>query len=96
MAGGATRPGKVIGSVLRYNNCANAGTDAHDERRMVRNSAIPTQYATSGCSYPMRSTNCRSDRGDNAGVDGSNPVQSKPQYIARKVAAVQDGAGHWY
>lgn len=96
MAGVATRPGKVIGSVLRYNNCTTAPTEAHEQRRKVRNSAVSTQYAISGCPFPRRNTNCRSDRVDNEGVDGSNPVQSKPQYIPRKVAAAQDGAVHWY
>ncbi|RWR95362.1 mitogen-activated protein kinase 15-like protein isoform X1 [Cinnamomum micranthum f. kanehirae] len=94
--GVATRPGKVIGSVLRYNNCTTAPNEVHEQRRKVRNSAVSTHYAISGCPFPRRNMNCRSDRVDNEGVDGSNPVQSKPQYIPRKVAAAQDGAVHWY
>uniref|UniRef100_A0A5B7A744 mitogen-activated protein kinase n=1 Tax=Davidia involucrata TaxID=16924 RepID=A0A5B7A744_DAVIN len=98
-AGGAARPGKVVGSVLRYNNCgaaATAAADALEQRRMVRNPAVPAQYAVSSSSYPRRNPGCKNERGED-GVEGSNSLQPKPQYMARKVAAAQGGSGsNWY
>ncbi|GLT70971.1 hypothetical protein SLA2020_430170 [Shorea laevis] len=42
--GVAARPGKVVGSVLRYNNCgAAAAAEVLEQRRMVRNPAGTTQ-----------------------------------------------------
>ncbi|KAK6930052.1 Protein kinase domain [Dillenia turbinata] len=89
--GGAARPGKVVGSVMRYNNCgaAAAAAEAFDQRRMGRNSAVPSQY-------PRRSAGCKNERGDDDVVEGPNGLP-KPQYMARKVAAAQGGSGgHWY
>lgn len=93
--GGITRPGKVISSALRY-NCATVATEAYEQRRMARKPPVSTQYAASGCSYPRRNASCKNDAGENEGVDVSNTVQPKPQYVARKVAAAQGGASHWY
>ncbi|KAK2980451.1 hypothetical protein RJ640_028859 [Escallonia rubra] len=92
--GGAARPGKVVGSVLRYNNCGAAATagEALEQRRMVRNPAVPTQYPVSSSSYPRRNTGCKSEREEN-GIEVSNGLQTKPPYLARKVAAAQGGAG---
>lgn len=97
-AAGAARPGKVVGSVLRYNNCgAAAAAEALEQRRMVRNPAIATQYTAANCSYPRRNPACKNERGEDAGVEGSSGLQPKPQYMARKVAAAQGGSGsHWY
>ncbi|CBI26170.3 hypothetical protein VitviT2T_006434 [Vitis vinifera] len=96
--GGAARPGKVVGSVLRYNNCgAAAAAEVLEQRRMVRNPPVASQYNASSCSYPRRNSSCKNERGDNEGVEGSNGLQPKPQYMARKVAAAQGGSGsHWY
>ncbi|KAI4317728.1 hypothetical protein L6164_025575 [Bauhinia variegata] len=97
--GVAARPGKVVGSVLRYNNCGVATTgEALEQRRMVRNPSVPAQYAAaSNGSYPRRNPTCKNERGENDGIEGSNGLQPKPQYMARKVAAAQSGAGgHWY
>ncbi|KAA8548569.1 hypothetical protein F0562_000164 [Nyssa sinensis] len=94
-AGAAARPGKVISSVLRYNNCgvaAVAAAEALEQRRMVRNPSVPTQYAVSGSSYPRRNPGCKNERGED-GVEGSKSLQPKPQYMARKVAAAQGGSG---
>ncbi|GMJ01834.1 mitogen-activated protein kinase 16 [Hibiscus trionum] len=90
---GAARPGKVVGSVMRYNNCgAVAAGEALEQRRMVRNPIVPTQYA-----YPRRSPVCKNDRGEDEVVEGSNELQPKPQYMARKVAAAQGGSrSQWY
>ncbi|KAG8636680.1 hypothetical protein MANES_15G021900v8 [Manihot esculenta] len=95
---GAARPGKVIGSVMRYNNCGVAAkAEALEQRRMVRNPAISTQYAAANCSYPRRNPVCKNERGEDDGVEGSTGLQPKPQYTARKVAAAQGGTGnHWY
>ncbi|KAK4587043.1 hypothetical protein RGQ29_023967 [Quercus rubra] len=97
--GVAARPGKVVGSVLRYNNCGAAATaEALEQRRMSRNAAGTTQYTASNGSYPRRNPNCKNERCEDDGVESSNGLQPKPpQYIARKVAAAQGGAGgHWY
>lgn len=99
LAGVAARPGKVVGSVLRYNNCGAAATaEALEQRRMSRNAAGTTQYTASNGSYPRRNPNCKNERCEDDGVESSNGLQPKPpQYIARKVAAAQGGAGgHWY
>ncbi|XAR54615.1 Mitogen-activated protein kinase [Bertholletia excelsa] len=97
-ANGAARPGKAVSSVLRYNNCGAAAVaaEALEQRRMVRNPAVPTQYPMASSSYPRRNPVCVSERGED-GVEGSNGLQPKPQYMARKVAAAQGGSGsNWY
>ncbi|XP_073267234.1 mitogen-activated protein kinase 15 isoform X3 [Populus alba] len=88
---GAARPGKVVSSVLRYNNCGAPSSENLDQRRMVRNPAISTQYTTANCSHPRRNPACKNERGEDEGVEGSNGLQPKPQYMARKVAAAQGG-----
>ena len=95
---GAARPGKVVGSVLRYNNwgAAAAAAEAIEQRRMARNSAVPNQYGVSASSYPKRHPSYKSDKEES--IEGPNPLQPKPeQYMARKVAAAQVGSGsQWY
>lgn len=83
---------------MRYNNCGVAAkAEALEQRRMVRNPAISTQYAAANCSYPRRNPVCKNERGEDDGVEGSTGLQPKPQYTARKVAAAQGGTGnHWY
>lgn len=97
--GAAARPGKVANSFLRYNNCGTAATaEVMEQRRMVRNPPVPSQYGAPGCSYPKRNPGCKSERGgEDEGIEGSNGLQPKPQYMARKVAAAQGVPGtHWY
>ncbi|XP_019055896.1 PREDICTED: mitogen-activated protein kinase 15-like isoform X2 [Nelumbo nucifera] len=91
------KPGKVVGSVLRYNNCGvAAATEALEQRRMARNTAVTAQCAPS-CSYPRRNPGCKNESGESEGLEGSNSVQPKPQFLARKVAAAQGGPGsNWY
>ncbi|XP_044484230.1 mitogen-activated protein kinase 15 isoform X1 [Mangifera indica] len=93
---GAARPGKVVGSVLRYNNCGAAvAAEALDQRRVVKNPAVSSQYPAS--SYQRRNPICKNDSADDASVESSNGLQPKPQYMARKVAAAQGGCGsNWY
>jgi len=92
--GSAARPGKVVSSALRYNNC---GAETLEQRRMVRNPTVPTQYPVSSSSYPRRNPSCKNERGGEDGVEGSNGLQPNPQYMARKVAAAQGGSGsQWY
>lgn len=97
--GSAARPGKVVSSVLRYSNCGAA--EALEQRKMVRNPNVPAQYTTSSTSsYPRRNPACKNERGDiDEVVEGSNGLQPKPNYLARKVAAAaaQGGSGNqWY
>ncbi|KAL5541701.1 hypothetical protein UlMin_009411 [Ulmus minor] len=97
--GGAARPGKVVGSVLRYNNCGAAVVaEALEQRRTTRNPSVPSQYPTTGVSYPRRNPSCKNEGGEAEGVEGSNGMRPKPQYaVARKVAAAQGGPGsQWY
>ncbi|KAL0367617.1 UNVERIFIED_CONTAM: Mitogen-activated protein kinase [Sesamum radiatum] len=98
-ARGAARPGKVVGPVLRYNNCgvAAASMEATEQRKMVRNPGMPAQYIVPGSSYPRKHPGCKNDGGEGI-AEGSNGLQPKPDlYMARKVAAAQSGAGsHWY
>ncbi|XP_024025902.1 mitogen-activated protein kinase 15 [Morus notabilis] len=98
--GGAARPGKVVGSVLRYNNCgAAAAAEALEQRRASRNPSVPNQYTETGVSYPRRNPPvCKNERGEDQGVEGSNGMRQKPQYVmARKVAAAHGGSGsQWY
>lgn len=92
--GAAAKPGKVVGSVLPYNN---GGTTAevYQQRRMISDPSLPAQFTTPS-SYPRRNSSCKTDREDE-GLDGSNGVQPKPQYLARKVAAAQGvSGGQWY
>ncbi|XP_058210889.1 mitogen-activated protein kinase 15-like isoform X1 [Rhododendron vialii] len=95
-AGGAARPAKGVSAVLRYNNC---GSEVLDQRRTAaRNPAVPTQYPINpSSSYPRRIPGCKSEKGED-GVEGSNVLQPKPQYmVARKVAAAQGGLeSRWY
>ncbi|KAL2922001.1 Mitogen-activated protein kinase 16 [Bienertia sinuspersici] len=94
--GAAARPGKVVGTLLRYNNCGAAATAEGMDRRVVRNPPVPSQYATSSYSYPKRNPGCKNEREDES-IEGSNGLQPKPPYLARKVAAAQGGPGsHWY
>ncbi|GMN46569.1 hypothetical protein TIFTF001_015746 [Ficus carica] len=94
--GGAARPGKVVGSVLRYNNCgAAAAAEVLEQRRTARNPSVSNQYAATGVSYPRRNQPvCKNERGEDEGVEGSNGMRQKQQYaMARKVAAAQGGSG---
>ncbi|XWS13575.1 hypothetical protein CRYUN_Cryun36dG0048700 [Craigia yunnanensis] len=86
---GTSRPGKVVGSVLRYNNFGAAAAETLEQRRMVRNLTGSTQYTASNCSYPRRNPAWKNDRGEDEVVEGSNGLQPKPQYMARKVATAQ-------
>ncbi|KAF9604703.1 hypothetical protein IFM89_009139 [Coptis chinensis] len=83
--GSAAKPGKVVGSVMRYNNCGTSA-EMYQQRRMISDPSLPAQFTTPGNSYPRRNSSCKSEREDEI-LDGSNGVQPKPQYLARKVAA---------
>ncbi|CAJ1941210.1 unnamed protein product [Sphenostylis stenocarpa] len=92
----AARPGKVIGSVSRYNNYGVAVTAETDQRRTGRNPSVSTKYAAQSCSYTRRNPNCKNERAAE-GIEGANVLHTKPQYVARKVAAAQGGpGGSWY
>lgn len=90
-AGAAARPGKVIGSVLRYNS--GAPTEATEQRKTVRN---PAQYVVPNASYPRKHPSCKNERVEDVS-EGSNGLQPKPDlYIARKVPAQGGTGSHWY
>ncbi|KZV15845.1 mitogen-activated protein kinase 13, partial [Dorcoceras hygrometricum] len=97
--GVAARPGKVVGPVVRYNNCgATAATiEAIDQNKILRNPSVNAQYIVPGSSYPRKHPGCKIEKGDDSS-EGSNGMQPKPElYMARKVAAAQAGAvNHWY
>ncbi|KAL9266243.1 Mitogen-activated protein kinase 16-like protein, partial [Drosera capensis] len=87
----AVRPGKIVSSMLHYNGGAAAASKAHDHRRV----GMPSQYAASV--YPKRNPPNKNDRGDEEANEGSNVLQPKPQYLARKIAAAQGATGNqWY
>ncbi|CAN1852329.1 Mitogen-activated protein kinase 16 [Linum perenne] len=93
---GPARPGKVVGSVLRYNNCATA-SDTVDQRRMIRNPSATTQYTSANGSYPRTNASCKNERGEDEGIERPVGLQPKPQYMARKVSTAQGGPGsQWY
>lgn len=96
--GAAARPGKVVGNLMRYNNCGVAATAEVTDRRPGRNPSIPaSQFPAPSSSYPKRNPGCKNERGEDDSMEGPNGLQSKPQYLARKVAAAQSGPGsQWY
>lgn len=104
ITGAAARPGKVVGSVLRYDSCsaAAAGTaDPIEQRRMMRHPAGQAQYSSSTvCMYPRRSavSVCKNERGEGEVLEGvPNRIQPRAQYVQRKVAAAHGGSGsHWF
>ncbi|PIA39297.1 hypothetical protein AQUCO_02600030v1 [Aquilegia coerulea] len=92
--GAAAKPGKVVGSVLRYDNCGTAA-EVYQQRRMISDPSLPAQFTTPA-SYPRRNSSCKTEREDE-GLDGPNGVQPKSQYLARKVAAGEGASGgQWY
>ncbi|XP_071733625.1 mitogen-activated protein kinase 15-like [Rutidosis leptorrhynchoides] len=107
--GSAARPGKVVGSVMRYSNHpgptvapapAPIGSgDAFEQRRASRNNnplAAPTQFPLPTSSYPRRSTNsgtCKNDKVETSIDVSGNGIQSRPPYVPRKLAAAQGGPG---
>lgn len=109
LAGGsAARPGKVVGSVMRYNGgpppaaAAGAG-DSLEQRRAGRNNpvAAPTQFPLPASSYPRRSNNsaaCKNDKVETAIEVSANGLQARPPYAPRKLAAAQGGGpgSQWY
>uniref|UniRef100_J3M3W7 mitogen-activated protein kinase n=1 Tax=Oryza brachyantha TaxID=4533 RepID=J3M3W7_ORYBR len=95
--GAAARPGKVVGSVLRYGNCStSAAEQQYEQRRVVRNPAIaPNSSVSLGSSYPRRNQTCKSETGDAERIDTSQAGPPKP-YVANKLPATVDGrSGHW-
>ncbi|XP_072975545.1 mitogen-activated protein kinase 15 [Typha angustifolia] len=93
--GSAARPGKVVGSVARGSNCTMPSAELYEQRRVVRNPIVPSHYTSPGCSYPRRNPSCKSERGDDEGIEGPTIMQPKP-HVTRKVAAAPEGpSSHW-
>ncbi|KAL3812716.1 hypothetical protein ACJIZ3_013984 [Penstemon smallii] len=58
-AGGAARPGKVVGSVLRY------PADTTEQRKMVKNPILPpAQYIVPNSSYSRKHPSYKTERGE--------------------------------
>lgn len=94
-AAAAARPGKVVGSVLRYGNCSTSGTEQYEQRRVVRSPGIAPNGVTSGSSYPRRNNTCKSETGEAERIDTNQGGPPKP-YVANKLPATVDGRnGHW-
>ncbi|KAL8265129.1 hypothetical protein R6Q59_023259 [Mikania micrantha] len=93
--GNAARPGKVIGSVTRYNN----NNDAIEQQQIMvgRNNpaSSPTQFPLPATSYSRRSSACKTDKGETTIEVSGNGLQARPPYVPRKVAAAAQGA-QWY
>ncbi|CAM0958337.1 unnamed protein product [Alopecurus aequalis] len=94
-AAAAARPGKVVGSVLRYGNCSTSGTDQYEQRRVARSPGIGPNGVPSGSSYPRRNNTCKSETGEAERIDVSQAGPPKP-YTGSKLPATVDGRnGHW-
>jgi mitogen-activated protein kinase 1/3 len=93
MAGGSAKPGKVIGSVIPYENCGIA--EGYDSRMFT---IMSSQYDDSIYSYPWRSSDVKVQQDEKEEVAvGSNLMQSS-QYAgtgARKVAASHSEMARW-
>lgn len=91
----AARPGKVVGSVLRYGDASTSGTDQYEQRRVARSPGIGPNGVPSGSSYPRRSNTCKSETGEAERIDVSQAGPPKP-YAGNKLPATVDGRnGHW-
>ncbi|KAL6581812.1 Mitogen-activated protein kinase [Orobanche minor] len=91
-AGGAARPGKVIGSVLHYNSGGVASTDTGEHQKTVRSSGIipPARYVVpTNSSCPRKHPSGRNGGcEDDDSSKGSNGSQPKPDpYVASEVSA---------
>ncbi|XP_051128608.1 mitogen-activated protein kinase 15-like isoform X3 [Andrographis paniculata] len=95
----AARPGKVIGSILRYNNCGAAAVSTEpveQQRKVVRNPGIPAKYIGPNGSYSRKHPGCKNESGDDD-TGGSNGMPPKPDlFMSRKVAAQAVSGSHWY
>ncbi|GFQ02161.1 mitogen-activated protein kinase 16 [Phtheirospermum japonicum] len=81
-ARGASRPGKIIGPMLRYNNCGASSVETTEERKMTRNPNIPAQYIVPSSSYPRKHPGCKIDGGEGVN-EGPNGLQPKPDHYWR-------------
>nr|ABC54586.1 mitogen-activated protein kinase 2 [Triticum aestivum] len=89
------RPGKVVGSALRYGNCSTSGTEQYEQRRVVTSQGIVPNGVPSGSSYPRRNNTCKSETGEAERIDVSQAGPPKP-YTGNKLPATVDGRnGHW-
>ncbi|KAK9073859.1 hypothetical protein SSX86_006453 [Deinandra increscens subsp. villosa] len=95
--GHSSRQGKVVGSVIRYND-----NDSLEQRKVGRTNPVggPTQFLHPASSYPRRSSNssaCKNDKLETTIEVSANGLQARPPYVPRKVSAAQSGPGsQWY
>uniref|UniRef100_A0A0D9XR57 mitogen-activated protein kinase n=1 Tax=Leersia perrieri TaxID=77586 RepID=A0A0D9XR57_9ORYZ len=93
--GGPARPGKVVGSVLRYGNCSTSTAEQYEHRRTTRNPALATNNVSPRGTYPRRNPSCKTETGDSERIDVSQAGQPKP-YIPNKLPTTVDGrSGQW-
>ncbi|KAF6993700.1 hypothetical protein CFC21_010557 [Triticum aestivum] len=89
------RPGKVVGSALRYGNCSTPGTEQYEQRRVITSQGVVPNGVPSGSSYPRRNNTCKSETGEAERIDVSQAGPPKP-YTGNKLPATVDGRnGHW-
>ncbi|KAL5204527.1 hypothetical protein ABZP36_009398 [Zizania latifolia] len=92
---GAARPGKAVGSVLRYGNCSTSTAEQYEHRRTARNPAPATNNISPRGSYHRRNPSCKTETGDSERIDVSQAGQPKP-YIPNKLPTTVDGrSSHW-
>lgn len=95
MAGGATRPARVVGSAMRYGNSSSSAANQYEQRRTAKKPAIgPTGVSPRG-SYSRTIPTCKSETSEADRIDASQTRQPKP-YIPNKLPTTVDGRnGHW-
>ncbi|KAL6526533.1 Mitogen-activated protein kinase 16 [Orobanche gracilis] len=104
-ARGSARPGRIIGPMLRYNNCGpteeppRPSKETTEERKTNRNpnNNPPSHYIAPSSSYPRKQQGYKFEGGEGVN-EGPSGFQPKPDlHMTRKVAAAQGGPGnHWY
>ncbi|XP_062198295.1 mitogen-activated protein kinase 15 [Phragmites australis] len=93
--GSAMRPGKVVGSAMRYGSCSSSAADQYEQRRIARNPAIAPNGVSPRNSYPRRIPTCKSETCEAERIDADQAGQPKP-YIPNKLPTTVDGRnGHW-
>uniref|UniRef100_A0A0A9BDW2 mitogen-activated protein kinase n=1 Tax=Arundo donax TaxID=35708 RepID=A0A0A9BDW2_ARUDO len=88
--GGASRPGKVVGSTMRYGNYSSAAAEQYEQRRIARNSTIVPNGASPRSSYPTRVPTCKREIREAERINASQAGQPKP-YIPNKLSTTVDG-----
>jgi len=95
MAGGASRPARVVGSAMRYGNSSSSVAYQYEQRRTAKNPAIGATGVSPRGSYSRTIPTCKSETSEADKIDASQTRQPKP-YIPNKLPTTVDGRnGHW-